>query len=180
MIKTIKFSSKEDIDSIMVIIKQAQDFLASQNIDQWQNGYPNVEQIEKDINNNNSYKLTDSDNKLMAILMFTTNKEPTYEHINGEWLTKGENKYGVIHRLAISNEYRKMGLARFIFQYFETILADKNIKTLRVDTHPDNTRMQQVLKTMDYKYCGIINLEDKTTRLAYEKIIIKTRNNLTN
>ena len=37
--KLIK-AKKEDLPLIVEIIKDAQDLLASQNIDQWQNGYP--------------------------------------------------------------------------------------------------------------------------------------------
>ena len=34
-------AKKKDLKGIMDIIKDAQELLANQNIDQWQNGYPN-------------------------------------------------------------------------------------------------------------------------------------------
>jgi hypothetical protein len=48
---------ESDIDNIMCIIKQAQDYFKSQKIDQWQNNYPNYEIIKNDIKNNNGYVL---------------------------------------------------------------------------------------------------------------------------
>ena len=45
----LKKSVKSDIPRIMDIIKQAQSYFKDQNIDQWQNGYPNEEVINNDI-----------------------------------------------------------------------------------------------------------------------------------
>ena len=48
-------SAPADIPSIVQIIEAAKTHLAFLKIDQWQNGYPNKEQIENDLNNNESY-----------------------------------------------------------------------------------------------------------------------------
>ena len=48
-------AKKKDLKGIMDIIKGAQELLANQNIDQWQNGYPNESIISNDIDNNESY-----------------------------------------------------------------------------------------------------------------------------
>ena len=55
--KLIK-AKKEDLPLIVEIIKDAQDLLASQNIDQWQNGYPTKSILLGDIQNMESYLLT--------------------------------------------------------------------------------------------------------------------------
>ena len=44
-------TKKKDLEGIIDIIKDAQELLAGQNIDQWQNGYPNEKVILKDIKN---------------------------------------------------------------------------------------------------------------------------------
>ena len=54
--KLIK-SRKENLPQIIQIIKDAQDLLASQNIDQWQNGYPTKSILLKDIQDLQSYIL---------------------------------------------------------------------------------------------------------------------------
>lgn len=43
-------SEVKDIHKIMMIIKQAQNYFKENNIDQWQNNYPNEEVINDDIN----------------------------------------------------------------------------------------------------------------------------------
>ena len=58
-------SVKSDIPEIMGIIKQAQDYFKEKNIDQWQNGYPNEEVINNDIENEESYVMI-KDDKIVA------------------------------------------------------------------------------------------------------------------
>ena len=105
----IKLSVPENATTIMKIIADAQRFLAAQNIDQWQDGYPTKELISTDIQNKESYLITNDEDEVMATLMFTTRPERSYPHINGEWITKKDATYGVIHRLAVDDNFRKMG-----------------------------------------------------------------------
>jgi ribosomal protein S18 acetylase RimI-like enzyme len=155
----------------MHIIGQAQAYLASQHIEQWQNGYPNESAILKDIKNTESYVVKSEDSSLLATAMFTTRNEPTYKRIEGQWLTKNNATYGVIHRMAVSNKFRGKGIAKFIFFQCEQNLKQNNIKSMRIDTHEENLGMQGLLKKLGYHYCGVIYLENNDKRLAFEKLI---------
>lgn len=168
----IRQSTLKDVPSIMTIIDDAKAYLASQNIDQWQNGYPNEEQVKNDIEKEESYVVVNDENQVMATSMFTLRKEPTYkEVIDGKWLNSEEETYGVVHRLAIKKEYRKLGLATFLFDDFHQQLKSKNIKSLKIDTHEGNLGMQSLIKKLGYQYCGIIYTSYNAKRLAFEKII---------
>lgn len=169
---TIRKSILEDVPAIMNIINDAKKLLASKHIDQWQNGYPNAAQIENDINKSESFVVVNDDDTIMATSMFTLRKEPTYKKIiGGEWLVAEHKDYGVIHRLAIKKEYRKLGLATFLFDKFHQVLLEKNIQSLKIDTHEDNLGMQSLIKKLGYQYCGIIYTSYQAKRLAFEKII---------
>lgn len=50
-----------DLNAVMNIISQAQNYLKEQGIDQWQNGYPNRQTIINDIENGHSYVLLKDD-----------------------------------------------------------------------------------------------------------------------
>ncbi|MEW9079191.1 hypothetical protein [Terrisporobacter glycolicus] len=50
---------------IINIIEEAQNYFKENNIDQWQDGYPNEESIINDIENGESYVLL-KDNKIIA------------------------------------------------------------------------------------------------------------------
>ncbi|GAB7256278.1 GNAT family N-acetyltransferase [Polaribacter sp. OB-PA-B3] len=168
----IRLSKIEDIPEIAIIIDDAKAHLKSQNIDQWQNGYPNAAQVTNDIKNCESFVVVNDDNLIVATSMFTLRKEPTYKKvIDGEWIVSENEKYGVIHRMAIKKEFRKFGLATFMFHEFHLQLLEKKVKSLKIDTHEDNLGMQSLLKKLGYKYCGIIYTSYNAKRLAFEKII---------
>jgi ribosomal protein S18 acetylase RimI-like enzyme len=169
----IRLSKIEDVPEIMIIINDAKTYLASLKINQWQNGYPNAEQVENDIKNDESYVVVNDENQIMATSMFTLRKEPTYKKvIDGNWINSEDEIYGVIHRMAIKKEYRKLGLATFLFDEFHQQLKDKKIQSLKIDTHEDNIGMQSLIKKLGYKYCGIIYTSYNAKRLAFEKLIL--------
>lgn len=169
----IRLSKREDIPEIMVIIEDAKTYLASQNIDQWQNGYPNTEQIENDIKKGESYVVFNDKNKIVATSMFTVNPEPTYKVIDGNWIIDELIKYGVVHRMAVKKEFRKLHLATFMFDAFHQQLKNNHIQSLKIDTHEDNVGMQSLITKLGYKYCGIIYTDYGAKRLAFEKVILE-------
>lgn len=168
----IQLASIQNLPDIMEIIEEAKTLLASFNIDQWQNGYPNAKQIEKDIHNNESYAVFNTKNQLVGTAMFTTKKEPSYEIIEGNWVIPPGQNYGVIHRMAIKKEFLQQGLATTILEAFHKQLKEKKIQSLKIDTHEENLGMQALLKKLAYKYCGIICTDYGAKRLAYEKVIL--------
>jgi ribosomal protein S18 acetylase RimI-like enzyme len=103
--------------------------------------------------------------------MFTTNSEPTYKVIDGNWIINETIKYGVIHRMAIKKEFRKLGLATILFDEFHQQLKNQNIQSLKIDTHEENIGMQSLIKKLGYRYCGIIYTDYGAKRLAFEKLV---------
>ena len=166
-------SKLEDIPLIMKVIRDAQTYLALLGIDQWQDGYPTEEQIKIDILNRDSYIILNYQDEMIGTTVFTFKPEPTYQKIDGlGWQTPEDNIYGVIHRLAVSEEHRKVGLAKFVFDECEVLVKyHSEASSLRIDTHKDNLGMQRLLKIRNYKYCGIIYLDNGDERMAYEKIL---------
>ncbi|ASW43252.1 GNAT family N-acetyltransferase [Clostridium isatidis] len=165
----LRKSKEKDIKDIMEIIKEAQAYLKEMKIDQWQNGYPNEEVIRKDILNGYSYVLTDKD-KVIATVALSFDGEPTYNEIyEGSWLT--DNEYAVIHRIAVTKEMKGKNIASIILKRIEEICKERFIKSIKIDTHEDNLSMQRLLKKNNFKYCGVIYLEGKVKRIAFEKEI---------
>ncbi|MBO5485388.1 MAG: GNAT family N-acetyltransferase, partial [Eubacterium sp.] len=65
----------EDIPGIMRIIRQAQEYMKNQGIDQWQNGYPNKEAFEDDIKKGYSYVVED-EGKIIGTIAVIFDGEP--------------------------------------------------------------------------------------------------------
>ena len=157
----------EDIDDVLVIIEEAKQYFKQQGINQWQDGYPNKDTILSDIHNHEGYVLEEN-GEILATCMISINPDPTYQYIeDGHWLN--HDLYAVIHRIATRNDQKGKGLAsRFIN---EITNIHPTIKSIRVDTHPDNKSMQQVFYKNAFSYCGIIYLANGDKRMAYEKDI---------
>lgn len=164
-------ATKTDIDSIMNIIKQAQAYFKQYGINQWQNNYPNLETIRNDLKNENSYVLL-KENNIVATTAVSFDGEKTYDRIyDGQWLSN--NSYAVIHRIAVDNTYKGAGLASQIIKNVEKLCLNRDIYSIKVDTHEDNLSMQKFLKKNAFKYCGVIYLEDGNKRVAFEKVLKK-------
>lgn len=157
-----------DLNDILEIIKQAQEYFRQNGINQWQNNYPNTEVITEDIKNRRGYVLTDRD-KVVGTVSVSFDGEKTYNHIEGKWLS--DLDYAVVHRIAVRSDYKGKGLASVIFGEIEHMCMQKEIHSIRVDTHKDNLPMQRVLMKNGFAYCGVIYLLDGSARLAYEKLI---------
>jgi len=161
---------EEDSSSIMNIIKQAQAYFKKQEINQWQNNYPNLATIRMDIRNNNGYVLL-KDNRVIGTSAFIFDGEETYDAIyEGEWISN--NQYATIHRIAVDSEYKGLGTASLIIKNLEEMCLHKGINSIRVDTHEKNLSMQKLIEKNGFKYCGIVYLEDKSKRIAFEKILL--------
>lgn len=162
-------TNHKDVEQVMEIIKQSQQYFKDQGIDQWQNGYPNEDVIKEDISNDHSYVLL-KDNKILATTVLSFDGEETYNEIHdGKWLSNDD--YAVIHRIAVNTEYKGLGLSGEIIKEAEKKCSERNIKSIKVDTHKDNISMQKLLEKNGFKYCGIIYLNDGDTRVAFEKIL---------
>lgn len=165
----VEKAKKRDLNYIRKIYDKASEFLKKNKVNQWQNGYPNNEIIEKDFENGNLYVLK-NDNDIVGAMAFLKEEEPTYKKIyDGNWLTN--NIYYTIHRISVLN--KGQGLSKYFFEYAINQCKNDSIKSLRIDTHKDNLVMQRALTKMGFEYCGIIYLKDGDKRIAFERLIDK-------
>ena len=153
----------------MEMLAMGSAWLKSQNVPQWQNGYPNPERIIQDIELNESF-VCEKDGKVIGTAVLSLRNEPTYDVIyDGQWLTDGA--YGVIHRIAIHNNYKGYGVAARFVEEIEKMCTNKGIKAVRVDTHEMNKSMRRMVEKNGFNYCGVIYLENGDPRVAYEKLL---------
>lgn len=160
-------STKSDIKEIINIIEEAQNYFKENNIDQWQNGYPNEESIMKDIESGESYVLL-KNNKIVATAYLSFIEESDYDVIyDGYWISNGD--YAVVHRVAVSGNIKGQGIAGELFRHLEKICLENNINYIKIDTHRKNQSMQKFLTKNGFEYCGVIYLKDNSERIAFEK-----------
>jgi len=158
---------EQDVERIMEIYAYARKFMAEHgNPNQWgPRNWPPEELIHKDIQAGHSYVCLNDAGTVIGTFFFIQGKdiEPTYQVITGgSWLD--DSPYGVVHRIA--GDRSEKGIGEFCLNW-----AYAQCGHLRIDTHGDNTVMQNLLKKLGFIHCGTIYVyEDHDPRLAYEKI----------
>jgi len=158
----------DDADSIMEIYRQAQACLKARGVNQWQNGYPNPQIVERDIASEHALVCT-LDGLIGGVFVLSFDHEANYDRIySGKWISSAE--YGVIHRIAVTDTVRGQGVGSAILSKAQQLCIASGIHSIRVDTHRDNKPMQSLLQKNQFTLCGVIYLEDQSERLAYEKL----------
>jgi hypothetical protein len=102
--------------------------------------------------------------RIVATFWFAVGPEPTYSEISDGpgWLDGAP--YGVVHRLASDGSAKGVGE-----ECLEWCL--ERCGNIRVDTHADNTVMQNLLGRLGYTRCGVIRIGDGTPRDAFQKVL---------
>lgn len=164
--KIVKASEK-DANRVWEMLQQAIRRRKEDGSTQWQGGYPNLNTVRKDISCGNCYVLK-SNNQIIASAALIFNEEPTYEKIDGEWLTDGE--FMVIHRVTVADEIAGKGIATQFFRLMEDFAKKRKVFSIKVDTNFDNKAMLKILENLNYTYCGEIQVYDGP-RKAFEKVL---------
>lgn len=137
---------------------------------QWQDGYPNPEVVQKDIEQGEGFVLVNG-GTIIGYSAVLINDEPAYAEIEGNWLSNDD--FVVIHRVAISEKYLGKGLAKMIIKNIEDFALSNNIYSIKADTNFDNTAMIKIFENSGYAYCGEVYFRG-SSRKAYEKVLVKS------
>ena len=162
----IRHATPADHGEIMEIYAYARKFMTQHgNPRQWAaNGWPPADLIRQDIAEGKCYLCMDED-KIAAVFYYEYGKDidPTYLNIEeGSWAS--DDAYGVVHRTAVAEGCR--GAGSFCINW-----AFEQCGHLRIDTHGDNTVMQNTLKKLGFSQRGVIYVkQDNDPRIAYEKV----------
>lgn len=156
----------QDLERMMEIYAFAREYMAQHgNPDQWgATNWPPEALIREDIRDGNSYVCVNDEEYVIGTFFFVYGEdiEPTYRKItDGAWLD--DSPYGVVHRIA--SDGSENGTGTFCINW-----AYDRCGHLRIDTHGDNTVMQNLLRKLGFVRCGTIYVEeDNAPRMAYEK-----------
>lgn len=156
-----------EIAPIWRILQQAVLRRKEEGSNQWQDGYPNPEVVQKDIEKGDGFVLLAGET-IIGYSAILINNEPAYEKIEGNWLTNDD--FVVLHRVAISEKYLGKGFAKMILGYIEDFARSNNIYSIKADTNFDNIAMLKIFENSGYSYCGEVYFRG-SARKAYEKVL---------
>lgn len=163
----LRSANANDAEKIWLILQDAIAQRKADGSEQWQDGYPNPETINYDIEKNYGYVLIENEN-IIAYAAVIFDGEPAYKNIEGEWLTNGS--YVVVHRVAVAKEAKGKGIATILMKEIETLALSQNIYSIKVDTNFDNIPMLKIMDKLGYTYCGEVYFRGGA-RKAFEKVL---------
>ena len=164
---TFRKAVESDIDGIMTIIGQAVSQMRREGKNQWDDNYPQRRHIADDIAQGCGYVMCSGEG-LAAYGAVMFGGEPSYGCIRGRWLSDGP--YVVLHRLAVAEGMKGRGVGARFMAEVEKMAAARGVRSFKVDTNHDNTRMRRLLGKLGFTYCGDISYEHGD-RMAYEKLL---------
>lgn len=156
---SIRLAESVDLPRIEAIYAYARSFMEQTgNPHQWGKTNPPTKQLVQDIADRRLYVITDS-NEIHGVFYFYIGEDPSYcEIFDGAWNSLGT--YGTIHRIAGDGSG---GILKTAVAYCRQLISN-----LRIDTHHDNTVMQNAIAKCGFSRCGIIYIADGTPRIAYD------------
>lgn len=157
---TILKANYQDLDELERILLEQKNYLKDAKIPQWQGVYPSRDTFKDDIDKDILYAVKDDDKAIGFFALVYP--DPNYSYIeDGKWLI--DTPYIAVHRMGITNSYKGKGVAKIVLDYLKGIYDH-----IRIDTHALNNSMNRCLIKNGFTYCGIVYMEDKTKRNAYE------------
>lgn len=167
----IRRANIEDINVILSIVYSAQLSLRELGIDQWQDGYPQLEVIERDIARGVGYVYID-EGVVAGYAAIIFDGEEAYRQIEAKcWNTAEE--YVAIHRICVGGQYRRRGIAVEFMRHAARLARDMGFDAFRIDTHRGNVRMLTLLAKLGFAYVGIVRY-DSGERMAFDLELSKS------
>lgn len=174
----VRKTTPDDVLAAEAVLDDGRRALAAMSIPQWQGEYPSRIDVADDIERGIGYVAVDDKGTVLGTLAFTMEGEPTYDVIEGSWLTQSQSDaptYATVHRCAVAAPAARKGVMNAMIDAVETMARQAGAKSVRIDTHRLNVRMRGLASKRGFTECGVITLpyehEEDPTRIAYEKVL---------
>ncbi len=164
-------AEEADLDAIMLILRQAKNYMKKHRLNQWLGNYPSEDFIREDMERGAAYVMTYG-GRVAAYFALMEGEDPTYAVItDGKW--RWDGPYCTVHRAAVGAEYRGSAMARELMRAAEALALEKGVFCLRADTHRHNEPCKAMLRAAGFTYRGNIrcDAEGDPRRQAFEKLL---------
>lgn len=145
-----RLANFNDLNEICKLVNHAIEEMIKQNIFQWDELYPTMDDFREDIDKEQLY-VGLLDDRIAVIYVLNQDYDDEYE--NGDWKYKNEPFY-IIHRLCVNPVFQNKGIARSTLQHIEEELTDLDIHTIRLDVYSQNPFALKLYDSLNYTKAG--------------------------
>lgn len=154
----------EDLNQVAQLARIIHRNMVEIGIHQWSDYYPLLEHFERDLSMNGLFIFKSNDQVIASITILPEN-DPLYSELT--WLCK---KSLVIHRLMVHPDFMKQKIGSMMMDFTRLKAIDEGYESIKVDTHPDNFRMQKLILSCGYQEIGYMT---RMNRIGYELVLKK-------
>lgn len=165
----IRKAQVQDIQQIKSITEACAKHMIAQGIYQWNEHYPSLEILTKDIMARNVYLFLRGE-EIVGTVMFSLVMDDFYTQV--DWLTP-DDKQLYVHRLAVHPTYQGQGIARRLMDFGEALAKEKKCRSVRLDTFSQNPRNNRFYQAREYQQVGQVFFSQKSESpfYCYEKVL---------
>jgi ribosomal protein S18 acetylase RimI-like enzyme len=162
LVKLIRLAIIEEIRAISELAKVVRSDMWINGLEQWTGNYPAYENFYQDYVNKGLYVLVEEGLIIGSVSIFVEN-EVAYHEVVWE-----KDKSLVVHRVIVDPARQGKGYGKQLLEFALSMAQQGGFDSVKIDTHPDNLKMQKLLKSMNFNYRGYLS---SINRLAFEKVV---------
>lgn len=153
----VRTITREDIPVVMKMINEAKVNMKNMGIDQWQDGSPSTETLEKYVNAKNGFINED----LTAFGALVERDQDYKKYLSGN--------YVVLHTFVVEQSLRGKGVSDEFFDAILKIAIEMKYEIFGVDTHRDNKAMMAFIGRHEFTKLGEVFIDGVKPRIAFYK-----------
>lgn len=168
----ISSGKTHEVDTILALTRACGKHMRENGIDQWDENYPDRENLLKDLETETLFAYREAD-IILGIVVLNEAQDEEYREI--KWSTNDNDRNIVVHRLAVLPEHQGKGIARKIMDFTEEYASNNAYDAIRLDTFSQNPRNQRFYTNRGYTDLGAVYLKYKKEHpyYCYERLLKK-------
>ena len=143
----------QDLIEIKRLTESCAEAMIDKGINQWNQHYPSKEKLATDIDKKELFKLVNTENEIIGIIVLSTDMDKEYLPI--QWITENKNNL-YVHRLATEPSFWGLGNGKKLMDFAEDYARDHQYTSVRLDTFSQNKRNHRFYESRGYKRLGDI------------------------
>lgn len=151
-----------DLEEITSLAKIVRENMLKSGLNQWLGDYPAYNDFYRDFKNDALYIKVIED-KIIGSISILPENDPAYLEVSWQ-----SDKALVVHRVLVEPSLQGKGIGQELINHSFSLAKEKGYEAVKIDTHPDNLKMQKMLKSLNFVYRGYLS---SINRLAYELVI---------
>lgn len=164
----IEKATSNNILEVMYLLEHCIRDFNENSVYQWNTSYPDYFRLLKEVEKGALY-MVKTKGVCVGTITFDEQQEEVFNKV--EWKNKND-KFLVIHRIAVFPSWQKKGVGRKLVEFAEVYAKDNNYKSIRLDVASSSEHLIKLYKSIGYDHTGdILYPKQKEPFKCLEKVI---------